>query len=243
MDKTAMISMERALGCLRDAGWRPGAIIDLGVAAGTKGLYSVWPEVPICLIEPSAKSLPYMEQIAAAYPNVQIFNVGASNRNGELEGHQHEDMVNVFFGRGKDYPKKAFPVRTCDDIVAEAGVEGPFLYKLDTDSHEREILEGSAATLAKAEVCVIEANVFHGFRGCLSPMEMWQVMDAHGFAFLDIADCSFGAQGVLRGADFVFVRRDAPVFRAVFAISGKRADLIERRAKQYQDALLKNDFL
>lgn len=243
MEKGSLISLERALGCLRDVGWTPGAIIDLGVAAGTKGLYSVWPGVPICLVEPSASSLPYMKQIAATYPNVQIFNVGASDRSGELEGHQREDMVNVFFGRGGDYPKHTFQVRTCDEIVAEAGLQGPFLYKLDTDSHEREILVGSAQTLAAAEVCVIEANVFHGFRRQLTPMEMWRTMDEHGFAFADIAECSFGAKGVLRGADFVFVRKDAPVFQALFDNSGKRADLIERRTRQYKEALTKNEFL
>ncbi len=57
-------SMEGALIPLRDLGWTPGAILDIGVATGTKGLYTAWPGVPICLVEPSPDAAPFMRQIA-----------------------------------------------------------------------------------------------------------------------------------------------------------------------------------
>src|SRR5262245_34273196 len=141
-------TLGRALNCIRDSGWKPGGIVDIGVGAGTAGLYSVWPDTPLCLIEPSPEAMVFMRQVAAKYDNVHIFNVGASDRSGELSGHQQEGMVNVFFGRGQAYAEKTFAMRTCDDMVAEAGLQGPLLLKIDTDSHERQVLAGAEATLA-----------------------------------------------------------------------------------------------
>ncbi len=236
-------SIGGVLTLLRDLGWTPGSIIDIGVSVGTPGLYGVWPGVPICLVEPSERSRVYMEQIAAKYPNVTMFNVGASNFSGELVGRQAEGGVNVLFGRGSQFPAKTFPVMRCDDIVAGADLQPPFLYKLDTDSHEREILEGSPATLARTELCIIEGNVFHGLRGCMTPGELWRIMEEHGFVFMDVADTTFGARGVLRGLDFVFARTRSPLFELVHANAGKRKNLEAKRARQYDEAVKRNVFI
>ncbi len=233
MEKPNPLYLRRVLENLRDLGWTPGAIIDIGVEAGTVDLYAVWPDAQICLIEPSERAMVHMRQIAEQFPHVQIFNVGASNFNGEIVGRQPDGLINVYFGRGKGFPERTFPMRRCDDIVAEAMLEPPFLYKLDTDSHEREILEGSGDTLDRAEVCVIESNVFHKLRGCLTPFELWSLMDAKGFAFVDVSDGSFGEKGVMRAVDFVFVRESSPLYRSIYDNSGKSAAKLAKRVRQH----------
>jgi FkbM family methyltransferase len=216
-------SIEGALRPLRDIGWTPGAIIDIGVAEGTTGLYTVWPGVPICLIEPSPDAAPFMRRIAEAHPNVQIYNVGASNRSGVMDVYKHPSLLNVFFGTGKAHwvPAKV-PVRTCDDIVADAGLKGPFVYKLDTDSHEREILEGSEATLAATDLCIIEFNVFYPLRGLCPPNEIWRSMAAHGFTLFDAGGFGYAESGLMRAVDLVFVREDSELFRLAFSNSEKQ---------------------
>jgi FkbM family methyltransferase len=227
-------SLSRALDCLKEIGWTPGAVIDVGVAAGTPGLYSVWPGVPICLIEPAPDAMVYMRQIAEKYPNVQIFNCGASDHAGELTARQPAGMARVFFGRGKGLAENTLPVRTCDDMVAEARLEGPFLLKIDTDCHERQVLDGAEETLKRTEVCVIELNVFHPLRGEMGPLEICRHMAKRGFVFFDMAGFSLAQSGLMRAADFVFVRYHAPLFRAAYERSGK-ADKLAKRARQYRE--------
>lgn len=212
---------------LRELGWRPGAIIDIGVEMGTTGLYSVWPDVPICLIEPSPDSLPFMEKIAAAYPHVSIFNVGASDRTAEVVVQKHETLVNIHFGQDKSWGETTVKVRPCDDMVEEAGLEPPFIYKLDTDSHEREILAGSNKTLANSELCIIEINIFNPRFGYISPNEIWVAMAGHGFTFFNIANCGFGESGVMRSADFVFVKEKSQLFKLAQKNSTKRTRLVD----------------
>ena len=227
-------SLARALTSLRALGWTPGGIVDVGVGAGTPGLYSVWPHTPLCLIEPTPDAMVYMRQIAAKYANVHIFNCGASDHNGELVARQPEGLLRVFFGRGRGFPEVSLPVRTCDDMVAEAKLPSPILLKVDTDCHEREVLLGAKATLERTDVCVIETNVFHPLRRMMGPMELWRFFADRGFTLLDIAGFSFAVSGVMRAADFVFVKAEAPLFRAAFDRSSKSADKRAKRARQYR---------
>jgi len=236
-------TLPRALTCIRESGWIPGGIVDIGVGAGTAGLYSVWPGTPLCLIEPAPEAMVFMQQVAAKYGNVHIFNYGASDRQGELAGRQQPGLLNVFFGRGQAYEEKVFPVRTCDDMVAEAGLASPLLLKIDTDSHERQVLAGAEATLARAEVCVIENNVFHPLRGMMSPAEIWRFLADRGFAFLDIGDCSIAESGVLRAADFVFARQDSPIFRSAMERSAKSAHKLAKRMRQYRKYAVNNPII
>ena len=235
-------SIEGVLTTLRDIGWRPGAIIDIGIATGTPGLYGVWDDVDICLVEPSRKGLVYMEQIAARYPRARIFNVAASNRTGEIVGGEHMDIPNVSFGKIKGrLQKTVFPAMTCDDIVAAAGIAPPFVYKLDTDTHEREILEGSTATLAGAELCIMEMRIFHQNRpGMARPDEIWRAMADHGFSFFDLAGSGYAGSGVMRSADLVFAREGSGLHALAQANTAKSGDVLERRMKQYQRALTEN---
>ncbi len=241
MSQVVRSSIEGVLVTLRNIGWRPGAILDIGVASGTPGLYSVWPDAPICLVEPSRKGLAYMQQIAAKYPNVQVFNVAASNRTGQIAGAEHEQLVNVTFGKaGANMQDAVFPAMTVDDIVAAAALEPPFLYKLDTDSHETEILQGSSATLERTDLCILEACVFHGLRGRTRPDELWRAVHDRGFVFFDVAGSGYGTSGVMRSTDLVFVREASDLYRLAKANSAKRADVAEKRAQQYKAALRDN---
>ncbi len=132
---------------------------------------------------------------------------------------------------------------TCDDIVRAAGLTPPFVYKLDTDSHEAEIVEGSSETLANSDLCILEFCVFHGPRGRTRPDDLWQAMRERGFVFFDLAGSGYGRSGVMRSADIAFIREESELYRLAKDNSAKRADLVERRAAQYKAALIDNDHI
>jgi len=221
-------AIERPLGILRARGFTPGAIIDIGVGAGTGGLYDIWgPAVPVVLIEPSRNAVPYMERIREERGNILIFNCGASDRAGVT--HATEDAVRpyvAFGGRKPKWKPVEVQIRRCDDIVRETGLDGPFVYKLDTDSHDWEALQGSQETLARTDVVVVELNVFNAFRGMASPDRIWRFLTDRGFAFFDFGSESHADNGTLRGADFIFVRESLPALRAAFESSAKARSMV-----------------
>jgi FkbM family methyltransferase len=218
----------RPLGILRDRGFTPGAIIDIGVGAGTGGLYDVWgPQVPVALIEPSRNALPYMERIQAERGAVLIFNCGASDRSGVMEATEDKVRPYVAFGgRKPKWPPVEVPVRTCDEIVREAGLEGPFVYKLDTDSHDWEALQGSDRTLSQTAVVIVEMNIFNAFRGMASPDQVWRFLVDRGFALFDIGSQNHADNGTLRGIDLIFAKADLPAVRSAYENAAKAPSLV-----------------
>ena len=244
MAKNIRVTTEGALAVIKSLGWSPASIIDIGVALGTKGLYPIWPEAHICLIEPSPASLIYMNQIAERYPHVHIYNVGASNRSGQYTAATQKGLVNVVMDRDSaEWTQTTIPIMTCDEIVRDAGLPAPFLYKLDTDSHEREVLEGSAATLEQSELCIVEVNVFNLLRNRFTPDDMWGAMRRHGFTLLDFAGAGYAANGLLRTADLMFVKEGGALFDLAYKNSGKAKDSIEHRLRQQQAATVDNKFI
>jgi len=214
---------DRTLIALRDGGFTPGAIIDIGVADGTAGLYDIWPNAPLCLIEPSAKAQPTLRRLVAEHPDARLFGVGASNRTAVVQGAEHQDRPYASIGQFKSsWAPSTIEVRPCDDIIREAGLKGPFIYKLDTDTHDREALEGSEWTLSQTALVIVEMNVFNQFRSMMTPDEIWRFLTDRGFALYDVAEYGgFAHNGVRKCMDFFFIRRSEPVFRWAFKNSAK----------------------
>jgi FkbM family methyltransferase len=226
MNISSRQTIQGALQVVCDFGWRPGAIIDIGVAKRTEGLYEVWPGVPICLVEPSLRSLPFMQEIAATFPNVQIFNVGASDRTGERTGYQHPSRPFATFSDRKARKwgePVSMPTMTCDDIVKSAGIEPPFVYKLDTDTHDREVLAGSEETLARSDLCILEMKLYNAV-GFATPDDVWQTVTRHGLVFYDLVTTLYGLDNVLRAVDMIFVRKDSALHRLAAKHSKKKYD-------------------
>src|SRR2546430_1258298 len=95
------MTLKGALEAVRAIGWKAGSIIDIGIDKGTKGLYDIWPDVPICLVEPSPRGMDRMRQIQQRFSDVRIYNVGASDHNGEVTGIQHPTRPVVAMGNVK----------------------------------------------------------------------------------------------------------------------------------------------
>ena len=68
------------------------------------------------------------------------------------------------------------PCTTIDTELEQRGLPGPYLIKLDTHGHEREILRGAERGLGNAGLVVIEAYNF----AKPNRMYFWQLLRAHG---------------------------------------------------------------
>jgi FkbM family methyltransferase len=216
-------SLAGLLSNLARIGWTPGAIIDIGVATGTEGLYSIWPGVPICLVEPSPVSAQFLDEIAGKFPNVVTYKVGASNYNGTMKVRTDPTGVYTYFGDKPHWAEIDVPVMKVDDIVRDAAISGPFVYKLDTDAHELEILKGSVETLRATDVAAIEVHFMNPFYpGAMTPADVVLFMRKRGFEILDMTAIAYSSAHIGRAADMLFAKRDSELFRMVQRNSHKQ---------------------
>lgn len=240
-------SIAGVLKSIRVTGWKPGTVIDVGVGTGTAGLYGAFPDAKICLIDPVDENRPYMEQIRERYGDVVIMPVAASNVSEEREiaVTPHDGLSDARGGVARQgWVARRVRTMTIDDIVRECKLPAPYLLKVDTDFHEKEILEGARETLASTEVCILETNKFADYiEGKITPFQMFEVMHKAGLAFYDFAGRSYGLHPemkALRIVDFVFARRRGAVFDATNRIGQFKGDKTDRRIEQRAAALQDN---
>lgn len=140
--------------------------------------------------------------------------------------------------------RRIVPVTTLDRVVEEYDLQSPYIVKIDTDSHEREIIVGGRACLARAEICIIEATKFGG-PGRITFKEIFDLMADAGLDFYDFAGPSYGTDPEvrpLRLIDLVFVRAEGEVYRLTAARSSK-GDKRKLRIQQRTSALKQNPYL
>lgn len=156
-------SIAGVLTAIRAAGWQPGTVIDIGVGTGTAGLYGVWPDASICLVDPVDENRPYMEQIKSRYADVTVVPVAASNKSETrtIGVTPHDGLSDASGAPSRDgWVARTVRTMTVDQIVDEFGLRPPYVLKIDTDYHEKEILQGAERTLRQTEICIIETNKF-----------------------------------------------------------------------------------
>lgn len=112
------------------------------------------------LLDANRTYLPALEKACAENKNWSFRITAVGGRSGTLffddsdplGGHLSETPLNENY--------KPCQVATIDEIVAEQGLLGPFMIKLDTHGVEIPVLQGATRTLEKNNVLVIEAYNF-----------------------------------------------------------------------------------
>jgi FkbM family methyltransferase len=235
-----------ALGRLSQAGWQPKTIFDVGVNMGTEGLYNVWPNSHLVLVDPVVENFPYMNQIKSHYPKVDLFLVAAGETCGNIKGNVNRDSGLSIMGKEKTkggWENRTFPMRTLASLAEEAKAEPPYLIKIDTDARELQVIEGAREVFDKTDVLIVEAKIYNGLKnGQVTPAQIFSAADSAGFAMVDISELHYNQNGALRLLDIVFARRKSTLFEKLYDRSGKR-DKAAKRKRQRADALNCNPFV
>jgi FkbM family methyltransferase len=206
-----MASMAMSLRHLRQRGFVPAAIIDVGAYDGdwTRLVGDNYPAASILMIEPQARSeakLTALERASNGRIRYRRALLGAAARS---------DVVFVEMGTGSSvFPEQSpfprtevhHPMTTLDDVVRETAFPPAALLKLDVQGYELEVLRGGATALANAEVVLLEIQLIGVNRGAPLLDEVVAFMKARGFVAYDI--CSFirrNLDGALWAIDMIFV--------------------------------------
>jgi FkbM family methyltransferase len=213
-----------ALSRLKKLGLNPKTVFDVGASVGTYEIYNVFPESHHFLIEPLEENASYLAQVCKALPSAEFLIAAASNRTGSGTLQVREDLTYSTLVENASFSDPRMKVReiatvTLDDLCQRSGLKGPFVFKIDVDGKELEVLEGARKTLEATDCVIVEVSFFReDFQRIMK--ELWQ----KGFELYEVVDPLFRPfDGSLFNLDLVFVRSDSP-FRAYRGYFGPQSD-------------------
>lgn len=192
---------------IKQAGFEPKTVIDVGAALGTFQLYEGFPSAHHVLIEPIVENEPYLAQICQALPNAEYLIAAATSQPGTATLQVAPELVHssasVDGASAGDerYMTRTIPAITLDQLCAERHLEPPYLVKIDVDGNEAEVIAGAAQTLKQTEYAVIEVSLFGQIHRVID------LMQSQGFVIYDILDldCRPGDRALWQ-ADMAFVK-------------------------------------
>jgi FkbM family methyltransferase len=193
-------------------GFQPATVIDVGVAHGTKALYTVFPGAFHLLIEPLSEFTQAAETILKTYKG-EFINAAASFQDGECILNVHpehllgssvfkEEMGPEFDG----FQRKVKTVKV-DTIIRLQALEGPYLLKVDVQGAELEVLNGASSTLMNTDLVLLEVSLFEFMKGAPQLSDIVLYMKEKNFVVYDIYGGSRRPlDGALGQVDMAFVK-------------------------------------
>lgn len=184
-------SMGETYKLIRNLGFMPATIIDVGVAKGTYELYRAFPSSYILLVEPLEEFVPYLISIKRRYNADYIFSAAGSN-NGEITinvhgGHLHgSSILKEAMGAEADGQERIVPIIKIEDAIHERKKHGPFLIKIDVQGAEIEVLKGCSQLLNDTEAIVLEVSMFEFMKDGPQFYDIVYYMKSIGFVAYDI---------------------------------------------------------
>jgi len=128
------------------------------------------------------------------------------------------------------------PIVTIDGLVAQHGLEGPFILKLDVQGYELQVLKGAEKTIGQACAVITEASLWGDVKrkGMTVLIDLMNWFDQHDFVLYDVAQIvRRKLDEAITELDLVFCPKDSPLRQAVrYKTEDQRAEIIaQRRAK------------
>jgi FkbM family methyltransferase len=207
-------SLDESYALLRDLGFNPLTVIDVGVASGTPALYTTFPKAYFLLVEPLSVFEPQLRTILERYRGSYVL-AAAGDHTGRVSFNVHSrylegsSMYKEAMGPEADGEEIEVPLVRLDDVVKERALSGPFLIKVDVQGAELKVLEGAPATLSHAEAVVLEVSLFQFMKGAPELHDVVAFMKARDLVTFDIIlGWNRPLDNALGQVDIVFVKED-----------------------------------
>jgi FkbM family methyltransferase len=201
---------------LKDMGFDPRSVFDIGVAAGTPDLYAAFPNAHFVLVDPTRESRVHMERIARQL-DATVFNVALGDHNGQVEIETRPDDIKgatLFeeigpLGESRRY---SVPMHRFDGLFDQ--IARPSLCKIDVQGAELMVLQGMGERMAEFDVFIVEVSLIATIKGAPDAYDVITHMREQGFVIFDIVGLARRPlDNALAQVDLLFVREESP-FRA-----------------------------
>ena len=210
--------MRWSLANMRDNGYRPASIIDVGAYEGewTQTAKQIFPEARVLMVEPQPDKVDALEAVAARSDDVvyDVTLLGPRSKE-EVPFYLNEMVSSVLPEYESTAPETAsMSMTTLDQLADEKNFRAPDLLKLDVQGYELKVLAGAERILSSGhpEAILMEVSLIEINEGAPLFSEVTRRMDEYGYRLYDI--CSFFRRPLddaLWQVDAIFVRHDSPL--------------------------------
>lgn len=145
---------------LKNSGFNPTTVIDVGAQLGTPDLYTAFPESNHLFIEPVIECIPTLQNIAKGLKEARVINCAVSDFDGftnlSLTDSKQYSSIEVIIGD----ESREIPVFKLDTIVKKFQNSEEVLLKVDVDGAEIGIFKGADEILKHDNTVIItEASI------------------------------------------------------------------------------------
>lgn len=177
---------------IRESGFNPGGIVDIGAHDGSwaAAAHAIFDSSPLLLIEARDEESKNLAAKCAGIPGAEfiITLLGPEIRN-EVDFSVHGTASSIFSERSNARRSSVtLSMMTLDDVMSsKPRLKNPLFLKLDVQGAELEVLRGATETLKRAELVQLEVALLPYNEGAPSSAEVVDFMDERGFVMFDIA--------------------------------------------------------
>lgn len=209
---------EQAYSRLKQKGFVPGAIIDVGAYEGhwTRTARKVFGDVPVLMVEAQPGKLGALENVADRLGGVTIENSLLSTTAGEEIVFYEMETGSSTLPENSNVPRieRRLVTRTLDEVAS--ALPGPLFIKIDVQGAELRVLGGGQRTLERCEVIQLETALLPYNEGAPQIVETLLQMKEWGFVPYDFAGFIRPTGVDLVQADIIFVREGSPLRATTF---------------------------
>ena len=212
---------DRLFVTLKALGVKPTHVVDVGGNHGnwTRAALGAFPDAKVSLFEPQQK-LAEKHKDLAANSRVALYYKGLGDFDGTapFTFHPRDDSSSFVYSASEAAAQGMVQseVEICrlDTAMAASAFGAPQIVKIDAEGLDLNVLDGAPATIAQAQIVLIEATVACPEYPNTAAI-IFQRMDALGFRLFDITDLNRSpVLGVLWLIEAVFVRKDSALAAA-----------------------------
>jgi FkbM family methyltransferase len=152
--------MNVALNGLRQRGYSPKVIYDIGAADGAWARFAlgVFPEARIVCFEPLAERAELLKKFESqSEGRVRFLNVGVGNTDAELQIGVSESLYDSSFAYGASI-SRTVSVRTLETLLRTESLELPSFVKIDVQGFEKRVIDGGPSVFAHADLVLMECQ-------------------------------------------------------------------------------------
>ena len=167
------------------------------------------------MIEPQEEMRETLTGMCRENANLEFIQAGAGREPGESVQTIWNDLNGSSFLPAGDEDKirngkqRITPVIRITDILEERGDFFPDLIKLDIQGFELEALKGAMTVFGKAELFILETNIYKFMPTMPVTLDCMNFMHEHGYDFYDVTDyLRRPLDGALGQIDLAFAKSD-----------------------------------